>query len=1206
MKSNGLLVKVRGGSKKAFQALSKSLGPNAVEPILTLPPSGGSLRTPGMHSGQSATWFRVRDHGADNPWDAAHRLVQQMQAGGPLGVTASGGVEFIEPDIEQSWFGDAEMPDGALALAKSCTFHPQDKSGGKAASSDGNAWNLGAAYSQLAAAREEIDPDLLAKVIVAHLDTGFDPNHATRPANLDLANQRNFCDPDLPNDATDRTPDGLPAIRNQGHGTATLALLAGNRLEGAWPGFADYIGGAPFVSVVPIRMADWVVRFSTGTMVQGLQHAINLGAHVLSMSMGGLTSRALADAVNLAYESGVFMVTAAGNNYAKLPTPKTIVFPARYRRVLAACGVMSDGRAYAGLKFRTMQGNYGPQSKMATALGAYTPNVPWAEFGCGNLVSMDGAGTSAATPQIAAAAALWFAKHRAELAKYPEPWMRVQAARFALFESALKKTSVMNEEETFSKVGQGVMQAARALAIQPPDDQSLSMASQAEPSWGWLNLIFGGGVSLQAGMPPQWTDMLSLELTQMAQRVRAVESAISDCDADAGDVSPVTLSKYLEAALDAGSPSGPLRAFLEQHLGRTQVAVGPGPAAVVTRSVRRKPKVLPSPPRRLRVYALDPSVAKSLESVAVNETVLSIPWEENLAPGPVGEYLEVVDVDPASNRLYDPVNLNEPKLLAQDGWAPSEGNPEFHQQMVYAVAMRTIGNFEEALGRKVLWAPRWGTVTQDGKTTPKAYEVPRLRIYPHALRTDNAYYSPDKAALLFGYFLASSSPDDSTPNGSMVFSCLSSDIIAHEMSHALLDGMHRKFQEASNPDVPAFHEGFADIVAIFQHFAIPELVRFQIARARGRLDAAKLLGSLAQQFGEGTARGGPLRDYLGDEIGALSYAKTMEVHARGSILVSAVYQAFLSIVDNRTADLIRIATNGTGVLPDGALHPDLVNRLTEEACKTARHVLRICIRALDYCPAVDITFGEYLRAIITADLDLVANDSHHYRLAFMEAFRRRDLLPRDVRTVSEETLAWETLEDSSPGWLGPLVKDLEFGWDRVLDRSKVFQLNESNRWRFFMAMRKLLAQREELHSQFGLLPGVPRYSVTGDVVKEADPGKTTFDVPSIRPSRRVAPDGSFHVEVVATVLQRRRVPINPKDPNGPQMWFRGGATLILDPRPGRCEVRYAIVKNSGSVSRLERQRRMATSSAASPLRALYLDDSRSEPFALLHSGHRGC
>ena len=32
--------------------------------------------------------------------------------------------------------------------------------------------------------------------------------------------------------------------------------------------------------------------------------------------------------------------------------------------------------------------------------------------------------------------------------------------------------------------------------------------------------------------------------------------------------------------------------------------------------------------------------------------------------------------------------------------------------------------------------------------------VRRLRIYAHALRERNAYYSPDKKALLFGYFPA--------------------------------------------------------------------------------------------------------------------------------------------------------------------------------------------------------------------------------------------------------------------------------------------------------------------------------------------------------------------------------------------------------------------------------------------------------------------
>ena len=119
---------------------------------------------------------------------------------------------------------------------------------------------------------------------------------------------------------------------------------------------------------------------------------------------------------------------------------------------------------------------------------------------------------------------------------------------------------------------------------------------------------------------------------------------------------------------------------------------------------------LPPPKRRLRVYALDPSMTKSLDFVAVNETTLCVPLgttgERSCKPGPVGEYLEVIDVDPASDRVYDPVDLNKPKLLAQDGWPPSEGNPQFHQQMVYAVAMTTIGHFEQALGRLALWAPR--------------------------------------------------------------------------------------------------------------------------------------------------------------------------------------------------------------------------------------------------------------------------------------------------------------------------------------------------------------------------------------------------------------------------------------------------------------------------------------------------------------------
>src|SRR5437016_3895622 len=103
--------------------------------------------------------------------------------------------------------------------------------------------------------------------------------------------------------------------------------------------------------------------------------------------------------------------------------------------------------------------------------------------------------------------------------------------------------------------------------------------------------------------------------------------------------------------------------------------------------------------RRLRIFAFDPSLSAQFDTAGIGEITIAVPWEKNLQPGPVGEYVEVIDVDPASGAVYKPVNLNDPRVLAQSGLAPSESNPQFHQQMVYAVAMTTIGHFEQALGR---------------------------------------------------------------------------------------------------------------------------------------------------------------------------------------------------------------------------------------------------------------------------------------------------------------------------------------------------------------------------------------------------------------------------------------------------------------------------------------------------------------------------
>lgn len=444
------------------------------------------------------------------------------------------------------------------------------------------------------------------------------------------------------------------------------------------------------------------------------------------------------------------------------------------------------------------------------------------------------------------------------------------------------------------------------------------------------------------------------------------------------------------------------------------------------------------PPRKLRIFAFDPSMGRRQETLPLNEVIVSIPWEmDKLDPGvpfvgPVGEYVEVVDFDPSLDLVYRPVNLHDPSLLADNGLRPAEWNPQFHQQMTYAVAMNTIVNFESALGRVALWAPR--DRDEKGRWIDPQY-VQRLRIYPHALRDANAYYSPEKKALLFGYFAAGEG-QSGAPAGTVIFTCLSHDIIAHETSHALLDGMHPRFSEATNPDVLALHEAFADIVAIFQHFSYPDVLKDQIARTRGDLESQNLLGQLAQEFGQVLGRGAALRDALGGwkdgvwrahEPNPKLLRETEEVHDRGAILVAAVFRAFLSIYRARISDLLRIASSGTGILPAGALHPDLVNRLAKEASKSARHILQMCIRALDYCPPVDVTFGDYLRAIITADRDLYPEDEHSYRVAVMEAFLAWGIVPRDMPIVSVQTLLWPTMGEAAADYKAafPSLSDLK-------------------------------------------------------------------------------------------------------------------------------------------------------------------------------------
>jgi hypothetical protein len=610
------------------------------------------------------------------------------------------------------------------------------------------------------------------------------------------------------------------------------------------------------------------------------------------------------------------------------------------------------------------------------------------------------------------------------------------------------------------------------------------------------------------------------------------------------------------------------------------------------------------PFRRLRVYAFDPSASTDLDTAVVNDAVLRLPWERDLSPGPTGEYIEVIDVDPASGILWPPVDLNDPFVLAEDGIPPSEGNPQFHQQMVYGVAMLTISNFERALGRKIFWSP---SVRRNPERVRDTDFVRRLRIYPHALREANAYYSPRRKALLFGYFQASRSrPGRSMPGGT-VFTCLSHDIIAHETAHAVLDGIHRRYIEPSNPDALAFHEAFADIVALFQRFTLPEALRHQIGKVQGDLGRRSLLSDLARQFGEATGHYGALRSAIdtGDpalQPDATRLSRTYEPHERGAILVAAVFDAFLAIYHSRVADLLRLVTGQGQTFPQQDLHPDLTNRLCAEANKAAGHILRMCIRALDYLPPVDVNFGEFVRALVTADADLVPDDYRNYRIAVIEAFRRRGIYPGGSRSLAADSLLWDP---PRPSVMIDCMDDLVFKYRE--DRLELWKITEMNRKRLWTWLKyKEGATHRTMVESFGL----HLYADAPQTIRRSRRDNLpAVELHAVRLARRVGPDGRDLPQLVIEITQsrqgfrdpekQRRADLGETSEARADFLFRGGCTLVVDVNTG--EVRYCIRKDISSARRLAAQRQFLFELIPESLAATYYGlDGCDEPLAFLH------
>lgn len=384
---------------------------------------------------------------------------------------------------------------------------------------------------------------------------------------------------------------------------------------------------------------------------------------------------------------------------------------------------------------------------------------------------------------------------------------------------------------------------------------------------------------------------------------------------------------------------------------------------------------------QLTIIARDPGVTDRRSSAGPGRRILralvDVP-ASRLDPGPRGPRFHVVDFDPARGRqaLHPPLNL-APGTQRASGWGFTDpyrdadddtllSDPGFRAQNVYAIAARTLDVFESALGRPVPWA----------------FGSPQLYIVPTAFCEANAYYSDDDQALCFGYFQADEKKET-------ILTCLAHDIVAHETTHAVLDGLRSRFLAPGLPDQAGFHEGFADIVALLSILSVKETTALLLGHHSARRIAKELvmpdalrqsvLLTMGKQFGDALHlnRGGglrrsvelsPTRDWLDP-----AKAEWQEPHRRGEVLVAAVMQTLILMWARRIEPL---AADGT---------VDRV-RAAEEGANAARHLLHMAIRAIDYCPSVEFEFDDFLAALLTSDAEVSPDDEFDYRGALKDAF----------------------------------------------------------------------------------------------------------------------------------------------------------------------------------------------------------------------------
>lgn len=223
-------------------------------------------------------------------------------------------------------------------------------------------------------------------VVIAVIDTGIDRGHPEFSGKV-LAGW------DFVNSDADPTDD-------HGHGTACagIASARGNNGQGV-------AGVAWGNAILPVKVLGSNNQGTTANMAAGIEYAADLGAEVLSMSVGLPASSTLRQAIVYADDAQCAMFAASGNDNAS-----SLAYPAAYYEVegVGALSPCNERKSPTSCDGETGWGsNYGLGLElMAPGVRIHTTDIRGAGgYSNGDYTSTFN-GTSAATPFAAGVAAL--------------------------------------------------------------------------------------------------------------------------------------------------------------------------------------------------------------------------------------------------------------------------------------------------------------------------------------------------------------------------------------------------------------------------------------------------------------------------------------------------------------------------------------------------------------------------------------------------------------------------------------------------------------------------------------------------------------------------------------------------------------------------------------------------------------------------------